>query len=58
MAYISEFIASRQDTTVPFFYDSTNEEHKKIMEIMYIKFIESYMLDKLPVARLNKNLIP
>jgi uncharacterized phage-like protein YoqJ len=32
MAYISEFVATRPDTTVPFFYDSEQEEHKKIME--------------------------
>jgi uncharacterized phage-like protein YoqJ len=32
MAYISEFVATRPNTTIPFFYDSNNEEHKKIME--------------------------
>jgi hypothetical protein len=32
MAYISQFVASRLNTDAPFFYDSENEEHKKIME--------------------------
>lgn len=63
MAYISEFIATRLDNSVPFFYDSDKEEHKKIMEtsrevLEYLKKVgsvlsydQTYSEDKLVCIR-------